>query len=228
MSAELHEIKGCGIPSTAHTIISSHRQSIDVGSFFSWRRNLDFFPFDGEYLRRLLAADPVVEEHFAGYFGRLLTIKLRARKASRPDIDEMIQETFFRTLNILRSPSGLRNPDCLGPFVNSICNNVWHEHRRPKKVEQFPDLFDEPASDGPSAEASMISSELTAAVHSVLDRLSEKDRRILRAIFIEERSKDDVCREMNVDRDYLRVLLHRAKKMFKRLFLKKNDDEDPK
>lgn len=188
---------------------------------------MDFFPFDGEYLRRLLAADQVVEEHFANYFGRLLTIKLRARRVRGPDIDEMIQETFFRALNILRSPTGIRNPDCLGPFVNTICNNIWHEHRRPKKTEQFPDLFQEPASDRPSAEAKMISNEVTAAVHSVLDRLSEKDRRILRAIFLEERSKDDVCREWNVDRAYLRVLLHRAKKMFKRLFLKKKDDEDP-
>jgi RNA polymerase sigma-70 factor (ECF subfamily) len=30
-------------------------------------------------------------------------------------------------------------------------------------------------------------------------------------IFIEERDKDDVCRELGIDRDYLRVLLHRAK-----------------
>ena len=225
MSAEIREIKGCGNPPTTHSIIRAHRQSGDVSSFFLWRGDVDFFLFDAEYVRRLLAADPVVEEHFASYFSKLLTIKLRARKARRPEIDEVIQETLCRALNILRTPPGIRSPERLGPFVNSICNNVWHEHCRPKRVEQFPEIFEEPASGDPSAESNLISSELKAAVHAVLDQLSEKDRLLLHAIFIEERSKDEVCAEMNVDRDYLRVLLHRAKKVFKRLFLKKTDDD---
>lgn len=187
---------------------------------------MDFFPFDAEYVRRLLAADPIVEEHFASYFSKLLTIKLRARKASRPDIDEVIQETLYRALKILRTPPGIRSPERLGPFVNTICNNVWFEHCRPRKVEQFPEVFDEPASDDPSVESELISAEVKAAVHGVLNQLTEKDRLILHAIFIEERPKDEVCAELDVDRDYLRVLLHRAKKVFKRLYLKKSDDEN--
>lgn len=190
---------------------------------------MDFFPFDAEYVRRLLAGDPVVEGHFVSYFSKLLTIKLRARKARRPEIDEAIQETFFRAFNILRSPQSIRNPERLGPFVNSICNNVWHEILR-KKVEQLPDVFDEPTSDDPSGYDILISEEVKAAVHAVLEQLSEKDRRILSSIFIEEQPKDEVCAEMGVDRDYLRVLLHRAKKAFKDLYLKNhddpNDDED--
>ena len=56
----------------------------------------------------------------------------------------------------------------------------------------------------------------------------DKDARILRAIFIDERPKDEVCAEMRVDRDYLRVLLHRAKNQFRRLYLKKIDDQAPR
>ena len=37
----------------------------------------------------------------------------------------------------------------------------------------------------------------------------------MRAILIEEKDKDAVCREMGVDRNYLRVLLHRARVKFK-------------
>jgi RNA polymerase sigma-70 factor, ECF subfamily len=48
--------------------------------------------------------------------------------------------------------------------------------------------------------------------------LSEKDRRLLRAIFFEEKDKAEICHEFGVDRDYLRVLLHRAKQSFRTLY----------
>jgi RNA polymerase sigma-70 factor, ECF subfamily len=43
----------------------------------------------------------------------------------------------------------------------------------------------------------------------------------LREVFLEERDKDEVCRDYGVDREYLRVLLHRAKQSFKAGYLKK-------
>lgn len=58
-------------------------------------------------------------------------------------------------------------------------------------------------------------------VREILEELPERDRRIIREIFIEERDKDDVCRDYGVNRDYLRVLLHRAKKAFKSQYLNK-------
>ena len=63
-------------------------------------------------------------------------------------------------------------------------------------------------------------------VREILDQLPERDRRLLREVFLEERDKDDVCRDFGVDREYLRVLLHRAKQAFKSLYLM-NMDEPP-
>ena len=57
-------------------------------------------------------------------------------------------------------------------------------------------------------------------VREILDDMPERDRRILRAVFLEEQDKDEVCREFGVDRDYLRVLVHRAKLAFKSEYLK--------
>jgi RNA polymerase sigma-70 factor (ECF subfamily) len=58
-------------------------------------------------------------------------------------------------------------------------------------------------------------------VREILDELPEKDRRILKEVFLEERDKDQVCRDFGVDRNYLRVLLHRAKQTFKSRYLKR-------
>jgi RNA polymerase sigma-70 factor (ECF subfamily) len=37
----------------------------------------------------------------------------------------------------------------------------------------------------------------------------------LRSLFVEEQDKDTVCREMGISREYIRVLVHRAKKSFR-------------
>src|SRR5262249_3268958 len=60
----------------------------------------------------------------------------------------------------------------------------------------------------------LLAEETRQQVQKVLGRLSAKDRKILAAVFFEQRDKDDVCRELGVSRDYLRVLLHRAKQQF--------------
>ena len=49
----------------------------------------------------------------------------------------------------------------------------------------------------------------------MLDTLGERDRKVLRALFVEERDKDTVCRELGITREYMRVLIHRAKKAFR-------------
>ena len=57
-------------------------------------------------------------------------------------------------------------------------------------------------------------------VRHVLEELPERDRRVLKELFLEERDKDDICRDFGIDRDYLRVLVHRAKQTFKSQYLK--------
>jgi RNA polymerase sigma-70 factor, ECF subfamily len=39
-------------------------------------------------------------------------------------------------------------------------------------------------------------------------------------VFLDGQDKDEVCRDFQVDRGYLRVLLHRAKQTFKSQFMK--------
>ena len=63
-----------------------------------------------------------------------------------------------------------------------------------------------------------------AMVRSVLEQLPERDRKIMRAHFFEERDSDDVCLEFGVDRDYLRVLFHRAIKKFGKEYRKKSNE----
>lgn len=184
---------------------------------------MEFFDFDKEYFRRLQDRDPRTENHFVAYFGDLLQIKLRSRISSRQAIEDIRQETFARVLAAVRSGAGIREPERLGAFVNSVCNNVLLEFyrassRNPENSENAPELADP----GIDLEGFLASKETCEMVRNVLQRLPEKDRLLLRAIFLEEKDKDQVCRELGVERDYLRVLLHRAKHSFRSIYEKEN------
>jgi DNA-directed RNA polymerase specialized sigma24 family protein len=52
-------------------------------------------------------------------------------------------------------------------------------------------------------------------VRNVLSQLPRRDQAILRSVFLEEMDKDDVCQRFGVRRNYLRVLLYRAKEKFR-------------
>ena len=52
-------------------------------------------------------------------------------------------------------------------------------------------------------------------MREALADLPQKEKDLLRWVFFEGRDKDEVCRELNIDRNYLRVLLHRAKNRFR-------------
>lgn len=177
---------------------------------------MQLFAFDESYLQRLRDRDVPTEKHFVDYFSTLLQIKLRSRLRSWQAVEDVKQETFVRVLAALRSEGGIRHAERLGAFVNSVCNNilleVYRSYARDGKTDAtMPETPDRTID----LEGLLTTQETQRLVRTVLDRLSEKDRRLLRALFIEETNKDELCREFGVDRDYLRVLLHRAKQSFK-------------
>jgi RNA polymerase sigma-70 factor (ECF subfamily) len=190
---------------------------------------LQFQAFDESYVDRLRAGDFRTQEHFVAYFSELIQLKLRARLRTPQAIEDVRQETFARVFTALRSPGGIRQPERLGPFVNSICNNVLLEHYRASSRDTS--LEDEPENDFPDPVIDVLGAvaarQMERKVREILDEMSERDRRILRAVFLEESDKDEVCREFGVDRDYLRVLLHRAKQSFKSLYLKNIERRPP-
>jgi RNA polymerase sigma-70 factor, ECF subfamily len=174
--------------------------------------------FDAEYVRRLIHSDPETERDFVSYFGELLAIKLRSRLRFPEQIEDVTQETFLRVLRSLRQ-SGIENPEALGSFVNSVSNNVLFEVYRAQS--RVADPLEDRVSEEISAETSMSDEEERTQVRSVLSELPEKDREILCWLFFDERDKGEVCRTLHVDREYLRVLVHRAKQRFRTNYLRR-------
>lgn len=172
---------------------------------------LDRYVFDREYVERLRRGDREVEQHFTGYFGDLLRLKLRSRLRSPQSAEDVRQATFLRVLTIVRTEGSIKYPERLGAFVNSVCENVLLEHHRADgRFRQVPENAPERADSAAGPESQFVTAERKALIKEVLGKLSAADRKILQAVFLEERDKDEVARELGLSRDYLRVRIHRA------------------
>ncbi len=184
---------------------------------------MQFRSFDAGYIENLRAGDRATQDHFVGYFSELLHLKLRSRLQSPQAIEDVRQETFARVLAILRKENALRQPERFGAFVNTVCNNVLLEHYRASSRSQSLDEegMPEPQAKGADVLSLIASSQLSAKVREILLDLPVRDRSLLKAVFLDERDRDEVCREFGVEREYLRVLLHRAKQDFRAEYLKR-------
>ena len=184
---------------------------------------MQFYSFNAGYVEGLCAGAPQAQEHFVGYFTELLHLKLRTRIQSPQAIEDISQETFARVLSVLHKNGGLRKPERLGAFVNTVCNHVLFEYYRSAGRSESLDVEGRPELAAKGADALEIAAagQIKDKVREILLDLDPRDRSLLQAVFIDERDRDEVCREFGVDRDYLRVMLHRAKQEFKIEYVKR-------
>jgi RNA polymerase sigma-70 factor (ECF subfamily) len=183
---------------------------------------VEFRIFDADYVEKLTAADPETEAHFSDYFGKFIFLKLRARKLSPEMIEDVRQETLLRVLRALRQGTKITQPERFGAFVNTVCHNITLEFlhkasRHPLVDEDTPERADTSID----LDAPLVTEQRRRAVAKIMDELPGRDRDLLRMVFFEELDRDEICRRMKIEPDYLRVLLHRAKARFGTAYVRK-------
>jgi RNA polymerase sigma-70 factor (ECF subfamily) len=190
---------------------------------------LQFHSFDATYVGKLCAGDRETQEHFVGYFTELLRLKLRSKLQSSHAIEDVCQETFARVFSVLRRDGGLRQPERIGAFVNTTCNHVlFEQYRLSSRSESLDEEgAPEPAAKGANALDMAASRQMNQKVREILLEMAPRDRSLLKAVFLDERDRDEVCHEFGVEREYLRVLLHRAKQEFKVEYVKRIGNPTP-
>jgi RNA polymerase sigma-70 factor (ECF subfamily) len=205
------------------TYRSSNKRPVATGLVCSIQRNVTEPPFDENFIRALAAQDPDAENFLIEHFARPVQAKLRSRLRSPELVQDASQETFLRIFRYFRSGKTLDNPASLPGFIHSVCHNISLEllrahTRHAQLAENAPEVED--TGSGPEAQA--LTEEHRKLVRKVLGEMPEKDRQLLRRVCLDEEDKDAVCREFQVDRNYLRVLLHRARNRFRAVMVQSN------
>ena len=136
--------------------------------------------------------------------------------SSCPDLEDVVQETMVRFVHALRTEK-VRNLHSIAAFLSGICNNVIHEYKRRVQKERIndaacPSALNQPLDPGADT------LELRQAIGLVMVQLAPKDREILRAFFLEERDKSEICRAIGLSDIQFRVALFRAKEKFRDIY----------
>lgn len=169
--------------------------------------------FDAHYVNALRQGDPAIEAHFVNHFSPILLRTLRRKVRSTDQAQDVRQETFLRVLTAIRSGLGVHKPERFEVFVFNVCNNIVREaYREQSRSVALSDLAEEPVTDDPDAYALMLAEETTEQLREMLSQLDARERGVLEAMLLDEQDKDQICRRLGINRNYLRVLLCRAKK----------------
>lgn len=179
----------------------------DLGNYLDSR-----YSFDEDYFQRLKRGDSATEHHFAQYFDALIRIKaIRAGAESARAAEDIRQETLMRVLANVREGK-VEHPERLGAYVLAISNNIIREwFRGSRRWTQLPEEASKVPSGESSAEQGLLDQERKDLMRRALGGLSSQDQELLRRICLENQDKNRICQEFGVTREYLRVLLHRAR-----------------
>src|SRR5579863_10102794 len=131
------------------------------------------------------------------------------------DVDDLVQESLVRFFRAEQRQS-IRNTEELGAFLNGVCRNVILEYRRRLRREPAYDP-DQPIPDvGVRPEAEIL--EMRDVIDNGLRELAERDRTILRSLYLEGKEKELICKEWGMSDAQFRVVLFRAKERFRRAY----------
>lgn len=169
--------------------------------------------FNLEYLQRLKDHDAAVEASFFSYFKPRLKMKLGGRRLQDSDVEDVIQDTFLRTLKAVRD-GAIKTPEAFGSYVSRVCDFVLYEKfREPSRWHLDVDAI-EITNEQENLEQRMFDKERRKQVEKVLASLRYKDRNLLRAKIFEELDNDEICERFGISRTNLRVVWHRVIQRF--------------
>jgi RNA polymerase sigma-70 factor (ECF subfamily) len=131
------------------------------------------------------------------------------------DVDDLVQESLARFIRAGQRQQ-IRNTEEFGAFLNGVCRNVILEYRRRVRREPTSDQDSEIPERAVRPEADIL--ELREAIDNSLAELADRDRAILRSLYLDGKDKDEICNEWNMSDAQFRVVLFRAKERFRRAY----------
>ncbi|MEM9555835.1 MAG: sigma-70 family RNA polymerase sigma factor [Acidobacteriota bacterium] len=165
------------------------------------------------------------EEELVARFGDGLALMLRRLTGDPALADDLRQETLRIVLEKLRA-GALREPEKLPGFLRGTARNlVLAARRRDARLRFDGDglaleaALHAPAETEPLQLRRILRREEAHLVRTLLGELRfERDRQVLTHFYLTERTKDEICRELEIDPHGFKKVLFRARERLRDLW----------
>jgi RNA polymerase sigma-70 factor (ECF subfamily) len=155
------------------------------------------------------AAAELLRRHL-GAVGRFLY----SSGAGRSDVEDLVQETFFRAF---RKVDGWRGDAAFRSWLFTIAGNLLRDDYRKRKGRQVISIEDRDLPDRADPEADLMASEAAQRVRDGLTRLPRLQREVFLLRSQEGREYDDIAAALGTTPGAARVHYHHAVKRLKEL-----------
>lgn len=162
---------------------------------------------------RIARGDEAAETDLVARFRRGLLVMLRRRVSTR-DAEDLCQETLRVAIENLRA-GRLRDGEKLSSYLWGIADHLGRRVRERSAREQTAgDALERHVDQAIGPEESVQALERRQLVHLTIERLPIRDRNVLRAFYLHERSKEEICRSLGLTPAQFDVIKFRALKRF--------------
>jgi RNA polymerase sigma-70 factor (ECF subfamily) len=176
-------------------------------------------------VERIQAGDRTAEDELVTRFSRGLLLMLRRLTGNPALADDLHQETLALVLEKIRRGE-VREPARLAGFIRSTARNLFIADRRKEArygplpeggEEVFPERspraapFDRTAAGEEAQQVQQILSELR----------HDRDRQLLLRFYLRDDSKEEICRDLEIEPERFHMLLHRARERMRELWEKR-------
>lgn len=160
--------------------------------------------------KRATTDEEAFEELYEHFFPRVYNF-VYARLKNSADADDVTSITFMKMNENLESYDPTRA--AFSTWLFRIANNsiIDHTRRRDKSEEtEWEEFFDPAAPDYEEPERQIIASETSRGLLQVLDKLSERERRIIELRYWGEQDTRTIAELLSMSESNVRVTLHRT------------------
>ena len=184
--------------------------------------NANAHPDYASLVKRIITGDATAEAELVDQFKDAVSHIVR-RIANNPSMaEDLSQDTFLTVIKKIRN-GHLKQPESLGFFVASVARNHAIEQMRVLRRRASEDLEQAERVPDPSPNSleKLQKSEQFAEIHDVMKDLVPRYRELLLRFYINEEPKEVICADLGLTSDQFDGVLHRARKRYRTLYLKR-------
>lgn len=169
---------------------------------------------------RIRTGDRSAESEFVRLYER--SVRSLVRRHTRPNepmVDDFVQDVLYQVLEKLRAGE-LHDPEALPAYLRAtiVYTTTAEYRRRASHGDSVSSEVLENVAGGADPADAVRDEQLSRRVRALLEALPvARDRAVLIRLYLEERSKEEVCADLGIDPEHLRRVVFRARERLREL-----------